>query len=224
NNFELKEKKRILIKEKNVNLNKIKSVILVDNSNFDRAGKIGLFLKTKPNIPIICYDHHTPPSNRDDFVCFRHEDYGACTTILIKEMIDQGISPDPLTAGILALGIYSDTGSFKAINTSPDDFSAMAYLLNNGASIGFIKNYIQPQLNTKNLKIMNQIASSLETYEIRGVIINYLDIELKEEIYNISNLLYYIRQSENMKCMFFFMKLPEKIIIIGRSDYSFIQV
>ncbi|HQB40221.1 MAG TPA: CBS domain-containing protein [Candidatus Cloacimonadota bacterium] len=213
-----------LIKEKNVNLNKIKSVVLVDNSNFDRAGKIGLFLKAKPNIPIICYDHHTPPSNRDDFVYFRHEYYGACATILIKEMIDQGISPDPLTASILALGIYSDTGSFKAINTSPDDFSAMAYLLNNGASIGFIKNYIQPQLNTKNLKIMNQIASSLETYEIRGVIINYLDIELKEEIYNISNLLYYIRQSENMKCMFFFMKLPEKIIIIGRSDYSFIQV
>ena len=213
-----------IIKERAINLKNIKSVIMVDNSNYERTGKIGEYLINNPEVPVICFDHHPPKLENHKFLYYRYEAYGACTTILIKEIIERGITIDPLTASFLALGIYSDTGSFKAINTSSEDFSALAYLINMGASISFINSYLQPQLNTKEIQLMNKLVSTMEVLDFSGIQVHFFDIILENEIYNIAKLLQIIRQSENIKCLFAFVILPDKTIIIGRSDFLFIQV
>jgi tRNA nucleotidyltransferase (CCA-adding enzyme) len=213
-----------IIKEKSIPLDQLKSVILVDNSNFDRAGKVGAYLKANPGLPVICFDHHFQTKHPERFVFYKNEAYGACTTVMVKEMIERGITPDPLTAGFLALGIYADTGSLLSVNTCADDLSALAFLLNVGASLSFVKKYLQPQFTTEEIVIMNQLVSSKEEFEIKGVKIHYFKIELEKELFNISQLLQYIRRSENILCFFCFIILPGKTLIIARSDYAFIQV
>ncbi len=212
------------IKEKNVNFDLLRSIILVDNSNFDRLGNIGKYINDHPELPVICFDHHEECINKQRFIYYKQENFGSCTTMIVRELMNRGINFDQYIASIFAMGIFEDTGSLLNVNTQAEDFSALSYLMSMGMSISLVKKYIKPVFSAYQLEIMNELIKSKEMIEIKGIPVHFFKLELKNELYGISELIQYVRQSESIQCLFCFVKINNKIIIIARSDYSFIEV
>lgn len=213
-----------LIKEKNVKPEELEFVIMVDNSNFNRIGKIGKYLRQNEKLPVICYDHHQEKIDDKRFLFVKQENTGSCVSVILDDLIERNIEINPFYATILALGIYEDTGSFLTVNTTQKDFSAMAFLFSIGASVMMIKKYIKPQFTAEQIQLMNELINNLEKVEILGIEVCFLTISYKDTRQSISMLLQNIRQSENLPCIFCIARHENQILIIGRSDYSFVPV
>ncbi len=212
------------IREKNVILSEIDFIIMVDNTNISRTGKIGKYIKQNDNLQVVCYDHHNEKIDEKRFVYYRHENTGSCVSVILNELIERNVEITPFYASVLALGIYEDTGSFLNINTTQKDFSAMAFLLSMGASLTLIKKYVKPQFTADQIQLMNELINNIERIDILDVPIYFLTINYKDSKQSISMLIQYIRQSENLPCIFCLAKHDNQILIVGRSDYSFLPV
>ncbi len=94
---------------KNIDVDSITGLIIVDNRNPARLGKLAGALK-RPGVSVSIYDHH-PAADGDirgelEIV----EEVGATTTIMVELLRQKGLPITPLEATIFALGIYEETG------------------------------------------------------------------------------------------------------------------
>ena len=90
---------------RNIDVDSIERLIIVDNRNPARLGKIANALK-RPGLSVHIYDHH--PAAEGD-IRGEHEvidAVGATTTIMVELIKRKGIPITPLEATIFSLGIY----------------------------------------------------------------------------------------------------------------------
>ena len=115
-------------KIKNIKMDEIERLILVDIRQATRIGKFAEIIN-RPGLDIHIYDHH--PKSPDDIhgsLEVTHA-YGATTTILVHIIKEKGIELTPEEATVLMLGIYEDTGSLAFSSTTVKDYEAAAFLL-----------------------------------------------------------------------------------------------
>ena len=105
---------------KDIDLEKVKRLILVDTRQRSRIGRFASLVDSG-HAEIHVYDHH--PGSDDDIRGDLEvvSEVGSTVTILTREMRSRGIEPNAEEATVLALGIYEDTGSFSFSSTTPDD-------------------------------------------------------------------------------------------------------
>ena len=99
---------------RNIDVAAVTRLIIVDNRNPARLGKLAAAL-AGPNISVHIYDHH-PYTSAD--IKGEHEvveEVGATTTLMVELLRQKGIPITPLEATIFALGIYEETGSLTFI-------------------------------------------------------------------------------------------------------------
>ena len=112
---------------KQIDLNKVQKLILVDTRQQSRIGKFQE-LVGRDGLEIHIYDHH-PDSDEDvrgDLEVI--EEVGATTSIITGIIREKGLTITPDEATIMCLGIHEDTGSFQFPSTRPEDFQAAAWL------------------------------------------------------------------------------------------------
>src|SRR3990172_5001996 len=113
---------------KKIDVDEITGLIIVDNRNPTRLGKLAGALK-RPGVKVAIYDHH-PPTPGD--IKGEHEiieEVGATTTIMVELLRQKSIPITPLEATIFALGIYEETGSLTFVSTTERDVLVVAYLI-----------------------------------------------------------------------------------------------
>jgi tRNA nucleotidyltransferase (CCA-adding enzyme) len=210
-----------IMKERNVHLDEITTLILVDNRNKTRMGKVGEWLNSNPDVNILAYDHH-PDSEFDVQTDYTHiNKTGACVSILVELLIKKGVQLTPEIASIFALGIYEDTGNFLFKGVTSIDFSATSYLMSVGASISFVNQYLKTDFTTEQLRLMNSLVQSAEKYSIYGIDLTIMQIETESYIEDISYIIQTIKRSENIPLLIAFTSY-EKLSLIGRNDYEFL--
>ncbi|HMO57251.1 MAG TPA: CBS domain-containing protein [Roseiflexaceae bacterium] len=96
------------------------------------------------------------------------EDVGATTTILVRRMIERGITVTPVEATLLLLGIYEDTGSLSLPGTREADVACAAWLFGQGARVEAIGEYLRRPLTVAQEQLMRQIDAQLHVEEIAG--------------------------------------------------------
>lgn len=227
-----------IVKEKSVNPERITKLIIVDNRDPKRMGKIGSYLLEKIEksesksgqessqaFPtIICYDHH-PDSDNDIFHDYSHtQPTGACTTIMLDFLNRAGIQINVFQASLFALGIYEDTGNFLHINTTYKDFAAASYLFNIGASLEFVKRYLPKEFTSTQFALINTMISKCETVSIKGIETSFIEIDSEDYQEDIALLVQTVKKSKNLKLLFCISTHSEKIDIIARNDYDFINL
>lgn len=222
-------KKFDLIKEKQLNVQKIEKLIIVDNRDISRLGKIGHWLKhidseEREKLLIVCYDHHPDSPNDVEADELHVEMTGACTTIMLDFIREKGIAVPQYYASIFAIGIYEDTGNFLNNNVHQKDFEAMSYLFSEGASISFITEYLKNNFTTDELSLMNKMLSSSEIISIKGIEVTFIAISMDEFHKNLAYLLQTIKRSLNSEVIICLARRNDKIQIIARNDYDFLDL
>ncbi len=133
-----------LIEQRAVNPEQIRSLLVVDTQRRDRLGKAAQWLDLPQLVEIAVYDHHLDIQMDIPVTRTLIEPVGATTTLIVEQLQAIQIQLNPAQATVMALGIHVDTGSLKFDHTTPRDATALAWLMQQGASLRAIADYVDP--------------------------------------------------------------------------------
>ncbi|MFW9262941.1 CBS domain-containing protein [Nostoc sp. CALU 546] len=177
-----------LIERRSVNAEKIRSLTVVDTQQRDRLGKAAEWLDL-PNLKeIIVYDHHLGQESDIPATRSHIDSVGATTTLIVEQLQQQEISLTPAEATVMALGIHVDTGSLTFDQSTPRDALALAWLMQQGASLSVISTYRDPGLSLQLQQLLTESLENLEYLCLRGYTIAWVTIRTKNFVPGLSSL------------------------------------
>ena len=93
---------------------------------------------------------------------------GACTTLIVEKIREQGIKLTSIQATMLLMGIYEDTGSLSYSTTTSRDLIAAAYLLEQEADLRTISDYLNPPLSNAQQQLYDRLMQGIESQRIEN--------------------------------------------------------
>ncbi len=208
---------------KTIDVNSVTRLIIVDNRNSLRIGKLAEAL-ARPDVSVHIYDHH-PSSDTD----IRGEkeviaEVGATTTIMVELLREKGLKISPLEATVLALGIYEETGSLTFVSTTERDAQAVAYLISQGAQLNIVSDFMSRDLTTEQIAILNNLIENAKKYDVNGVTVVISSLAVPHFIPDLANLAHKIREMESLDVLFLVVQMGDKTHVIGRSRIPAVNV
>jgi tRNA nucleotidyltransferase (CCA-adding enzyme) len=208
---------------KNIDLNAVKRLILVDTRQPGRIGKFGEWVK-RPGVEVHVYDHH--PASREDLRgTIEHiREVGATITILAKILKEQNTPITPEEATIMALGLYEDTGSFTFSSTTPEDYEAAAFLLSKGANLNMVSNLITRELTPEQISLLNELIQSATRYTVKGLEVVIAKASSDKYVGDFALLVHKLKDMENINVLFAMAQMEDRVYLVGRSRLEEVNV
>jgi tRNA nucleotidyltransferase/poly(A) polymerase len=204
-----------LRKPQDLKIELISRVILVDTYDLRRTGSLGEKLSKNSGLIVEIYDHHPYTGPVGPGICI--EQVGACTTLLVEKLAGSGLPLSSFEATLFALGIYEDTGSLLFENTTVRDVRAVAFLLEQGAHLGVVSEYMRKPLTEEQKSLLQDILNRGQTEYIQGVPIYFSSTEIKEYVGGLALLAHRVGELVGAETWFLLVKMENRIYIIGRS-------
>lgn len=202
---------------KDINIDKVKKIILVDTYELSRSVNNKKLLTELETKELVVIDHHPYPNQNklDRKVIF--EPLGACTSIIVEMLMKKGQKLSSFEATLMALGIYDDTGSLIFESTTSRDLSAVAYLLEQGAQLGVVAEYLRKPLNKEQMDIFQQLLDNggIENFEQTPVFISYA--ENQEYLGGLALLAHRIGEIASADIWFIVVRMGNRVYIVGRA-------
>ncbi|MBG1261008.1 CBS domain-containing protein [Nostoc commune] len=177
-----------LIERRSVNPEKIRSLTVVDTQQRDRLGKAAEWLDLPHLREIIIYDHHLGQESDIPATESYISSVGATTTLIVEQLQQQEISLTPAEATVMALGIHVDTGSLTYDQSTPRDALALAWLMQQGASLSVISTYRDPGLSVQLQQLLTESLENLEYLCLHGYTVAWVTLRTKSFVPGLSSL------------------------------------
>jgi tRNA nucleotidyltransferase (CCA-adding enzyme) len=212
-----------LIEIKEIDLKRVKRLILVDTRRADRIGKLADLLSNS-DLEIHVYDHH--PVKKDDITGHLdiHRMTGATVTILTDLIRKKDIDVTAEEATIMCLGIYEDTGSFTFSSTTAEDLQAAAFLVSKGANIAAIGNMISREISPEQIGSLNELIQAVTRYIVNGVEIVVTTAAFDHYLPDFAFLIHKMVRMENINAIFALAMMENKVYVVGRSRIDDVDV
>lgn len=200
---------------RDIPLNKVRRLIVVDTRHAGRIEQLRELL-ARTDVEVHVYDHH--PAGKNDIKGGLEviENTGAVSTIFTEILQKKRIPLTPLEATALCLGIYEETGSLIFTSTTPRDLTAAAYLLQRGANLNIVSNFLKVELSKEEFGLLNELAQSLREEVVDGVRIK-IGRGAIEGFGDIAHIANKVMDMEDIDALFLLIRMADKILIIGRS-------
>jgi tRNA nucleotidyltransferase (CCA-adding enzyme) len=176
------------IELRSVNPTQIRSIFVVDTQKRDRLGKAAAWFELKQIKEIEVYDHHLGVICDIPATYKEIEPVGATTTLMVEKLQQAGIEIVPIAATAMALGIHVDTGSLTFEQTTPRDAAALAWLLEKGANLKVIAEYVETSLSPQLQQLLQRVLDELATEKVRGHTVAWVLLETDSFVAGLSNL------------------------------------
>ncbi|HLO26638.1 MAG TPA: CBS domain-containing protein, partial [Geobacteraceae bacterium] len=208
---------------KDIDIDQVSRLIIVDCQHSSRIGKFAEILK-KPGIEVYIYDHH--PETSGDIVPSGGviRECGSSTTILTHILRDREIPVSPTEATLMMLGVYEDTGSLIFPSTTGDDYLAAAWLLECGANLNTVADFITQELTPEQVSLLNDLLKSLKTASLNGVEVSIAHTSVDHYIGDIAVLAHMMRDMENLQALFLVVGMGSRVYIVARSRIPEVDV
>jgi tRNA nucleotidyltransferase (CCA-adding enzyme) len=210
-------------KIKDLDLDRIDRLILVDTRQAGRIGKFEELLAEK-EVDVHIYDHH--PDSEDD-VSGSNEvvrPVGATVTLLTEIIKDRSITLTPDEATILALGIYEDTGSFTFSSTTADDYKAAGFLLEQGANLNIVADMLTRELTAEQISLLNDLIHSATSHTINTIPICIARASTEQYVGDFALLVHKLMDMENLNVLFALARMEDRIYMVSRSRLPEVNV
>ncbi|PIV24252.1 MAG: polya polymerase, partial [Deltaproteobacteria bacterium CG03_land_8_20_14_0_80_45_14] len=208
---------------KNIDLQEVKRLILVDTRQISRIGKFSEVL-SKPDLEIHIYDHH-PPSSEDLHGSLEViSEVGATVTLLLDILQKKGIDITSDEATVMMLGIYEDTGNLTFPSTKEEDFRAAGYLFRKGANLNILSNVITKELTAEQIFLLNDLIQSATRYNFHGIDVVIAEASVDRYVGDIAVLVHKLKDMENLDVLLVLVRMEDRIYLIGRSRLEEVNV
>jgi len=170
-----------------------------------------------PKTEITAIDHHDSSANA----------VGANITLLVERLADSGQNLSPVEATLFLLGLHADTGSLTYLATTPRDARAAAFLLENGAYLDTVREFLQHPLTPGQRTLFDQLMSAAETHTINGQSIILAAIDAGEADEELSLLAHKLRDTFDVAAVFMLVGLhghEPRVQLIARSTTADVDV
>ncbi|ACB85228.1 CBS domain-containing protein [Natranaerobius thermophilus] len=206
----------------NFDLHKVNTLTMVDTSDEKRIGKLSSIL---PQVEqLIIYDHHEYKNlSQNPTIEINHE-VGATSTILVEELMNKEIELSPLEATVIAMGIYEDTGNLTFSHVTARDVRAVAQLLEWGADVDIIRDYVTIILTQAQRGLLDELISNTKYLNINDYEIGLSITEREEYFSGAAALVHKLMEIEDVDLFFIIVKMDKKVFVIGRSRREEINV
>jgi tRNA nucleotidyltransferase (CCA-adding enzyme) len=146
----------------------IENAVVVDTRSPSRLGEVYDLIQ-RDKCPVILIDHHME-KDADDIRADKifERPVGATCTIVAELFRERGIEPTAEEATLLLMGIYEDTGGLSYRETTPDDLRISAWLLENGASLEWVRRWVLKALQPEQLELLNRMVEATEEVMVAG--------------------------------------------------------
>jgi tRNA nucleotidyltransferase (CCA-adding enzyme) len=208
---------------KNIDLDEVKRLILVDTRQISRIGKFSEIL-SKPGLEIHIYDHHPPSSEDVRGTVEVISEAGATVTLLLDVLKKRGIEITPDEATVMLLGIYEDTGNLTFSSAREEDFRAAGYLVGKGANLNILSNVITKELTAEQVFLLNDLIQSATRYDVHGIDVVIAQASIDRYIGDIAILVHKLKDMENLDVLFVLVQMEGRIYLIGRSRIEEVNV
>jgi tRNA nucleotidyltransferase (CCA-adding enzyme) len=209
-------------KLKDIDLEKVKRLILVDTKHPDRIGQLKELL-ARPGVKIHIYDHHPIKKSdiRGELEVIEH--VGAVSTIFTEIIQKKKIPLTPMEATILCLGIYEETGSLIYASTTPRDLVAVSYLLKRGANLNIVSEFLKVELSREEFALLNELVQSLREVVIHGVRVK-IGKGAIEGFTDVAHLAHKIMDMEDTDAIVLLVGMADKVLMVARSKVAELDV
>jgi tRNA nucleotidyltransferase (CCA-adding enzyme) len=187
-----------LIERRSVNPQQIRSISIVDASQRDRLGKAAEWLDLPHINEIAVFDHHLQADLDIPATVTQIEAVGATTTLIVEKLRekfknaaengDTTSSLLPSEATVMALGIHVDTGSLTFEGATARDAMALAWLMEQGASLGVIAEYVEPGLSPQLQDLLQESLKNLRSETLHGYTVASVLLSTDDYVPGLSSL------------------------------------
>ena len=212
-----------LEKVKNISVNDITKLILVDTRLAGRIGKLKNILINK-KLKVVIYDHHPRFINDIKSSEDYSKDYGAAITILLEKLKTKKIIINHQEATLFCLGLYEDTGSLGYASTTPSDLKMAAWLLEKGADLNIVADFTKYELSIEQKTILDKLNSNLKGFNINGVQVVISYAGLKDYAGDLSVITHRFRDINNLSVVFNLFETENRIHFLARSRTELVDV
>lgn len=171
----------------------------------------------KKNTDIFVIDHHQKKNDLPPAWIFSPVPTGACTTYFVEHLQEVNGHFSLIHATLLLTGIYEDTGSLTYANTTSRDVMAVAYLLDQGASLKIAAEFLNPPLSLQQREVFERLIDNIKTISIHGcnIFISQASAPLLED--EVSSIAHKISDLYDPDALFIFVETREGIRLVARS-------
>jgi len=212
-----------IVKIKDIDLNAVKRLILVDTRQASRIGKFASIVH-RPGLEIHIYDHHPPMPDDLSGSVEVTQMTGATVTILTKLLRDKKIPITPEEATIMALGLYEDTGSFTFISTTGNDYLAAAYLLSKGANLNVVSDIITREMTPEQVSLLNDMIEGVTHHTINGIDVAVTSVSSETYIGDFAFLVHKLKDMQNLEVIFALASMENRVYMVARSRLPEVDV
>lgn len=163
-----------LIECRSVNPHQIRSLTVVDTQKRERLAQAAEWLDMPHLSAIEVYDHHRDASRDFPATYIQIESVGATTTLIVEQIQQKNVQLTTSEVTVMALGIHGDTGSLTFAQTTPRDAQALAWLMEQGASLPTIAEYTHPSLSPGLQTLLTEALEKLQTATVQGYTIAWV--------------------------------------------------
>ncbi|PSB29832.1 CBS domain-containing protein [Chlorogloea sp. CCALA 695] len=206
-----------IIERRAVNPAQIKRLAVVDTQKRDRLGVAADWLDLPQLESIVVYDHHDDVQLDIPATETKIADVGATTTLIVEQLQAANIDLTVAEATVMALGIHVDTGSLTFAQSTARDAQALAWLMQQKASLAMVSDYLEPGLSKQLQSLLPIALNSLETIKIDGYSVGWLMLKTDDHIPGLSGFISQIMQLTETDAMLLGASYEDKLTIIGRS-------
>ncbi|MBE9038640.1 CBS domain-containing protein [aff. Roholtiella sp. LEGE 12411] len=212
-----------LIERRSVIPENIRSLTVVDTQHRDRIGKAAEWLDLPHVKEIILYDHHLGQESDIPATQSYISSVGATTTLIVEQLQQHQISLTPAEATVMALGIHVDTGSLTFDQSTPRDALALAWLMEQGASLSVISTYCYPGLSPQLQQLLTQALENLEYLCLHGHTIAWVTLKTEGFVPGLSSLASELVELTEIDAILLANEYPlgkddVRLTVIGRSQ------
>jgi len=206
---------------RSVTLETIASIDIVDTQKSDRLGKAVDWFDLANVQSIEVYDHHLDLKSDIPATRVHIEAVGAITTYIAELLEQQAIALTPFEATAMALGIHVDTGSLTFDQTTPRDARAIAWLMEQGANVSIISEYVEPGLSIELQQLLQDALGNLQTSIVQGYSVAFVLLPTDGFVHGLSSLAARLIDLTESDALLLGNKYSQsqhqKLIVIGRS-------
>ncbi|MFP4661509.1 MAG: CBS domain-containing protein [Halanaerobiales bacterium] len=205
-----------------IDFNELNRIIMVDTYKKEMLGDINGRINWD-DCEVIIYDHH--PHQKKDWVSLDlSEEVGSATTILVNRIVAEDLKLNPFEATVCALAIYADTGNLTYLNSTAHDARALAYLLDAGANLQLINDFIKEPLNNIQQELLEKLIEYREDINIDGILVSLFSIEYDQYVAGINRIAEQIKILYTLDNLFIVFLNGEKAEVIGRSSDEAVDI
>ncbi|PLX88439.1 MAG: polya polymerase [Desulfuromonas sp.] len=208
---------------KEIDLSQIRRLILVD---VNQSSRIGPFSKVigRSGVELHVYDHHPQPVD-DLCAAVEHvEPVGSTVTVFCHLFMERDITPTPDEATMMMLGLYEDTGSLTFNTTTVRDYQAAAFLLEAGASLNTVADFLVQDLTPDQVRVLNDLIATQAVLNIRGVDITIAHASIDYFVGDLAALVHKLKEMENLDALFVVVRMENRVFMIARSRIEAVPV